>query len=250
MTRALVTGGGRGIGAAVCDRLARDGFSVAVADIDASAASEIAARLPGAGHAGYAVDVSDEQSVAQLFENIERDGDLIAVLVCCAGVLILPDGTRPKIWETTLADWDRTQAVNLRGTFLTIREYLRRRIAAPVRDGRIVTFGSVAAQLGGYRSSSAYIATKAGVLGLTKAVAREAAPLGITVNAVAPGLIDAPMLRQSLDPSDDETAAAAIPLGRIGKPEDVAAAVSYLVSRDASYVTGATIDVNGGYRMQ
>ncbi len=250
MTRALVTGGGRGIGAAVCNRLARDGFAVAVADIDANAAREVAARLPGAGHAGYAVDVSDEQSVTQLFESIERDGDLIGVLVCCAGVLILPDGTRPKIWETTLADWERTQAVNLRGTFLTIREYLRRRVAVPVRDGRIVTFGSVAAQLGGYRSSSAYIASKSGVLGLTKAVAREAAPLGITVNAVAPGLIDAPMLRQSLDPSDDETAAAAIPLGRIGKPEDVAAAVSYLVSPDASYVTGATIDVNGGYRMQ
>src|SRR5690606_22347917 len=109
---------------------------------------------------------------------------------------------------------------------------------------------SVAAQLGGYRSSSAYIASKSAILGLIKAGAREAAPLGVTVNAVAPGLIDAPMLRLSLDPSQDEEISRNIPMGRIGTPDDVAGAVSYLAGPDGGYVTGATLDINGGYRMQ
>ena len=117
-------------------------------------------------------------------------------------------------------------------------------------DGRVVTISSVAAQLGGYRSSASYIASKSAIIGLTKALARELAPHRVTVNSVAPGLIDAPMLRLSLDPADDAKASAQIPLGRLGTPQDVAGAVSFLVSKDASYITGSVIDVNGGYRMQ
>lgn len=131
-----------------------------------------------------------------------------------------------------------------------MREYLRRRTAAPASHARFIAFSSVAAQLGGYRSSSAYIASKSAISGLTKAAAREAAPIGVTVNAVAPGLIDAPMLRLSLDPANDAEIARSIPLNRIGTPEDVAGAVSYLAGPDGAYVTGATLDVNGGYRMQ
>ena len=113
-----------------------------------------------------------------------------------------------------------------------------------------MTFTSSAAQLGGYRSSSSYISSKSGVIGLTKAVARECAGDGITCNAVAPGLIDAPMLRLSLAAGDESAASAGIPLGRIGTPEDVAGAVAFLLSEDASYMTGGVLDVNGGYRMQ
>ncbi len=247
---ALVTGGTGGIGAAVCRTLAEDGLTVVVTDRDLAAAQALAAHLPGSGHVGLSVDVSDEREVERLYDRIESSLGPVSVLVTCAGVLLLrQDGSRNEVIETSLDEWEVTQAVNARGTFLCCREYARRLGDAPA-DARVVTLSSVAAQLGGYRSSSSYIASKSAVLGLTKALARELAPKRVTVNSVAPGLIDAPMLRLSLDPADDQKAASAIPLGRLGTPDDVAAAVRFLVSPAASYITGVTIDVNGGYRMQ
>lgn len=248
---ALVTGGARGIGASVCQALAADGVTVLAADIDLEATRATIAGLPGTGHAAIAMDVTQEDQVAAGFD-AARDafGGAPDILVTCAGILLFAaSGDRPLVGETPLADWQRTMDVNATGCFLTCREYVRR---APAEnpDGRVVTISSVAAQLGGYRSSAAYIASKSAVLGLTKALARELAPRRITVNSVAPGLIDAPMLRLSLDPSQDAAAAANIPLGRIGLPEDVAGAVRYLASPAASYLSGVTIDVNGGYRMQ
>jgi NAD(P)-dependent dehydrogenase (short-subunit alcohol dehydrogenase family) len=175
----------------------------------------------------------------------------VAVLVCVAGLLILPGGERPLIKDMTLDTWERSFAVNTRGAFLCSREYLRRRELAPVDHGRVVFFGSVAAQLGGYRSSAAYIGAKAAVHGYAKAFAREAAHLGITSNVIAPGLIDTEMLRSTVTSSGALAAVAQnIPLGRVGTVADVASAVSYLVSPGAAYVTGDVIDVNGGYRMQ
>lgn len=248
---ALVTGGARGIGAAVCRALAQDGVRVVAADLDASAAQAAAAALPGEGHAGIAMDVAVEAAVQAGFDMTEQAlGGGVDILVACAGILLFaPDGQRPLVVDLSLDDWQRTMQVNATGCFLTCREYARR---APATNpqGRVVTVSSVAAQLGGYRSSAAYIASKSAVLGLTKALARELAPRRITANSVAPGLIDAPMLRLSLDPADDEKAAAGIPLARLGLPEDVAEAVRYLASPAAAYLTGTTIDVNGGYRMQ
>lgn len=247
---ALVTGGCGGIGAAICRRLAHDGLSVAVLDRPQSDAKVLAAALPGEGHRGFQADVADEAGVAEIYRQIEAEMGRIDVLVTAAGVLLLrPDGARNPVAETPFEEWQRTLDINTNGTFLFCREYARR-VNARREGGRIVTLGSVAAQLGGYRSSSAYIASKAAVMGFTKGLARELAPFGVTANSVAPGLIDAPMLRLSLDPADDDKAAASIPLGRLGTPEDVAGAVAYLVSQDASYVTGNVIDVNGGYRMQ
>ncbi|WP_374632106.1 SDR family NAD(P)-dependent oxidoreductase [Ferrovibrio sp.] len=248
---ALVTGAARGIGAGIAQRLAADGLTVAIADLDPKAAEATAASLPGSGHRGYAVDVRDEALVKALFDTVEADFGPLAVLVANAGVLLLREGgVRPLIVDTTLDEWEQSHAVNTRGTFLCTREMLRRRTAQPVADARVVTLSSVAAQLGGYRSSSAYISSKSAVLGFTKAAAREAAPLGLTVNCVAPGLIDAPMLRLSLPPEKDVDVKGSIPLNRIGTPEDVAQAVSFLVSPASSYLTGIVIDVNGGYRMQ
>lgn len=249
--RALVTGACGGIGTAVARRLAADGLAVVAADLDGAAAAALAATLPGTGHAGLACNVADEGSVAAAFAQATGTAGGIDVLVAAAGVLRLrPDGTRPPLAETTLADWEEHHAVNARGTFLCIRAYLRQWLGdARPAAGRVVTFGSVAAQLGGYRSSSAYIGSKGSVMALTKAAAREAAPLGITVNAVAPGLIDTAMLRLSLPEGAEGPVAGAIPLGRIGTPEDVAGAVSFLVGPDAAYLTGGVLDVNGGYRM-
>lgn len=248
---ALITGAARGIGAGIARRLAADGLTIAIADLDPKAAQATADSLPGSGHRGYAVDVRDEAAVKALFDAVETDFGPFAILVANAGILLLREGgRRPLIVETTLEEWEQSHAVNTRGTFLCTREMLRRRTAHPVADARIVTLSSVAAQLGGYRSSSAYISSKAAVLGFTKAAAREAAPLGLTVNCVAPGLIDAPMLRLSLSPEQDAEASGNIPLNRIGTPDDVAQAVSFLVQPASSYLTGIVIDVNGGYRMQ
>lgn len=248
--RYLITGGARGIGLGIARRLAGDGAQITIADLDTDKAADAAGSLPGSGHVGFQIDVSDEASLSKGFDRAEAGGALDGV-VCNAGVLILRNGgERAPIIETELDEWRKTHDVNLTGTFLTVREFLRRRKSNPVSNGRIVTFTSSAAQLGGYRSSSSYISSKSGVIGLTKAVARECAADGITCNAVAPGLIDAPMLRLSLADGEEGAASAGIPLGRIGTPEDVAGAVAFLLSDDASYMTGGVLDVNGGYRMQ
>ncbi|MBK7654163.1 MAG: SDR family oxidoreductase [Burkholderiaceae bacterium] len=247
---AIVTGGGQGIGAGICRQLAAAGLTVVVADIQADKASSVAAAL-GSRHASRAVDVSDEAAVVQLFDDVEAHIGPVGVLVCAAGLLILPGGERPMIADMSLDTWERSFAVNTRGAFLCSREYLRRRTERPVPQGRVIFFGSVAAQLGGYRASAAYIGAKAAVMGYAKAFARESAHLGITANAIAPGLIDTDMLRSTVSSSGALAAAAqSIPLGRIGTVDDVASAVSYLVSPAAAYLTGLVIDVNGGYRMQ
>ncbi|MEN9762271.1 MAG: hypothetical protein RI906_2097 [Pseudomonadota bacterium] len=247
---ALITGAARGIGAAVAARLARDGLTVALADIDQAGAAASAARL-GAPHTAHAIDVADESSVKACFEAVEAQHGPVAVLVNVAGLLIMPGGERPLIGDLSLDIWERSMAVNARGSFLCAREYLQRRERLPLPGGRVIFFGSVAAQLGGYRSSAAYIAAKAAVMGFAKAFARESAHLGITANTIAPGLIDTEMLRSTVSSSGAlEAAARNIPLGRIGTVDDVADAVGYLVSRSADYITGGVIDVNGGYRMQ
>ncbi|WP_229744023.1 SDR family NAD(P)-dependent oxidoreductase [Aliidongia dinghuensis] len=248
---ALVTGGGRGIGAEIARVLADAGCRVAVADIDVANAAATAAALPGEGHLGLGVDVSDERAVEAGFDRVEAELGPVAVLICAAGKLLLQDGRRPLITETNLDNWQEMLAVNTTGPFLCARAFLRRRAEKAVPHGRIVTFSSCAAQLGGYNASAAYIAAKAAVLGLTKAIAREAAPLGITANAVAPGIINTEMLRLAAGGAGQTPASpASVPLGRIGTPREVADAVAFLASEAASYVTGTTMDVNGGYRMQ
>jgi NAD(P)-dependent dehydrogenase (short-subunit alcohol dehydrogenase family) len=247
---ALVTGGGKGIGEAVCRQLAAAGLRVVVADIDGDNARRVAASL-GERHIAKTVDIADEASVKALFDEVEAAQGPISALACVAGILILPGGERPLIKDMTLDNWERSFAVNARGAFLCSREYLRRREALPVPNGRVVFFGSSAAQLGGYRSSAAYIGAKSAVLGYAKAFARESAHLGITANTVAPGLIDTDMLRSTVGSSGNLDAVSQnIPMGRIGTVDDVAAAVSYLISPAAGYLTGSVIDVNGGYRMQ
>lgn len=248
---ALVTGAAGGIGAHVCRALAQAGLKVIVSDLDGQAAARLAAEL-GPGHASLALDVSNEAAVEGAFEQLEAEHGPIGVMVCAAGLLLFQaNGERPLIKDTSVEIWDRSMDVNARGVFLCGRAYLRRREKKPVSHGRVVTFSSVAAQLGGYRSSASYIAAKAAVLGLTKAMARESAHLGVTVNGIAPGLIDTDMLRSTVTSSGAlAQAAQAIPLGRIGTVDDVASAVAFLVSEAAGYITGSVIDVNGGYRMQ
>ena len=246
---ALITGGAQGIGAEVARVLAKDGLTAAVADLDAAKASRLVESL-GPKHGAFAVDVSDEASVVRLFDEIERKLGKVSVLVHCAGMRIVnSDGSRQATAETSLDEWNRTMAVNVTGGFLTAREFIRR-LPADVEHGRIVTVSSIAGQVGGIQSGVSYTTSKAAILGLTKSLARELAPRRITVNCVAPGMIDTAMLRQTNDPKNDEHFAQTIPLRYIGMPNDVAATVSFLVSPGGRYMTGATLDVNGGLRMQ
>lgn len=250
MRVALVTGGASGLGLATAKRFAGDGMTVIVADLDRSRALETAATLSGAGHWGLAMDVADEQSVRSGFDAAESRCGAVAVLACFAGI---SSGDRSRksvaLVDIEVDEWEAIMAVNARGTFLCVREMMRRRLAQPVEQGRIIMVSSTAGQFGSIRAGPAYAASKGAVLSMMKVAAREAAPLNITVNAIAPGSIDTPMLTQILG-GETAAIAAAVPLKRIGTADDVAAAASYLASAGAAYVTGATIDVNGGSQMR
>lgn len=222
---ALVTGGSRGIGAAVTERLVTDGWRVATL---------------GRSGGDVRADVGDPQAVAGAFERIEADLGPVLVLVNNAGV-------REDALTMRLSDsaWETVLATNLSGAFHCTRAALRPMLAA--RWGRIVNVSSVVAERGNPGQAN-YAAAKAGMIGMAKSVAAEVATRGITVNCVAPGFIATPMT-EALSEEQTARAAAAVPMGRFGNPDEVAAAVVYLASAEAAYVTGATLHVNGGLAM-
>ena len=239
---ALVTGAGRGIGREIVLALARDGVDCAVSDVDADAAAETAAAVEALGRRGLAVeaDVSDAAAVAAV---VERAGEVlgpVAILVNNAG--ITRDGLLMRMKDE---DWDRVLAVNLKGAFLCIRAAARGMMKR--RWGRIVNIASVVGAMGNAGQAN-YSASKAGLIGLTKTVARELASRGVTCNAVAPGFIDTAMTR-ALPEEVRTDLLARIPLGRLGTAADVAAAVRFLVSDQAAYITGQVLHVNGGMYM-
>ena len=236
MRSVLITGAAGGFGTAIAQALSADGMTIFGCD-----------RQPGDGI--HAMDVTDEDQVRAIFDRAESLNGPLSVLVTCAG--IMPSGTQPaRIADMTIEEWDNVFAVNSRGTFLCLREFLRRREQAPLPGATAVLMSSAAAQLGGYRGSASYVASKAAILGLTKIAAREAAAYGVTVNCVAAGPVRTQMLEAATTPESVASLSERIPLGRIGSTDDIAAAVRYLVSPGARWVTGATMDVNGGYRMQ
>ena len=247
---ALITGGGSGIGAASAEVLARAGCTIAVTDIRPDAAADVVARLPGKGHRAYALDAGNERDIDGVFARAERELGPVGIIVCCAGIIITPVAGPPALTDMTAADWDKTFAVNTRGVFLCSRAFLRARARCRVAHGRIIAISSAAAQIGGYRGSADYIASKAAVIALVKVTARQVATQGITANCIAPGPIDTPMLRTAVPVGAEGPMLAHVPVGRLGRPEEIAAAVAYLASPEAAFVTGSTIDVNGGYRMQ
>jgi NAD(P)-dependent dehydrogenase (short-subunit alcohol dehydrogenase family) len=245
---AVVTGGGsaRGIGRALAARLAADGWAVAVLDVDGAAAERVAAEI-GAAHGtptlGVAVDVTDEQSVDTAVAAVEAALPPVVGLANLAGV-----SSPTEFLDVTPAEWDRVFAVNMRGTFLVTHRLVPAMIAAGV--GRIVSVSSVSAQRGGGTYSKVpYSASKAAIIGFTRALAREMAPHGITVNAVAPGPVDTDIMGGRLTAERKLAMSVDIPLGRVGTVEDVAALMAFLMGPDAGYITAATYDVNGGLQM-
>jgi len=238
---AVVTGAGSGIGRAIAIRLAEDEAAIAVWDLNGEGASETARLITEAGGKAIAItaDCADAAAIEAAAARTRAELGPITILVNNAGVAsFVPYREIPE------DVWDRTIRINLKGPHLCIRAIIPDMLAA--QWGRIINITSSSVQSGSVNQAH-YVASKGGLMGLTKALALEFAPTGITVNMVPPGFIDTPMLRAS--PVDVEKFTATLPMRRIGKPEDIAAACAYLASEEASYVTGQTISTNGGRYM-
>ncbi|AWB87662.1 SDR family NAD(P)-dependent oxidoreductase [Mycetocola zhujimingii] len=245
---AVITGAGseRGIGRATAARLAKSGWSVALLDIDKAAAIASAAwvaETTGAEALGVGVDISDEASVAAAIDEVEQQLPAIGALVNLAGI-----SSPTPFMEETVEAWDQVFAVNTRGTFIVSQRVLRGMIER--KYGRIVSASSISAQRGGGTYSKvAYSASKAAVIGFTRALAREMGEHNITVNAVAPGPIDTDIMGGTLTEERKAAMSADTLIGRVGTRDDVAALIDFLVSDDASYITAATYDINGGLQI-
>jgi 3-oxoacyl-[acyl-carrier protein] reductase len=239
---ALVTGGAQGIGKAVALTLARHGADVIVADVNLEKARETAKEVEAAGRSAMAVnvDVTRLSDVEQMVESAMGHFGKVDILINNAGI------ARDKlILRMTEEDWDAVLDVNLKGTFNCTKAIIKH--MSKQRSGKIVNIASVVGEMGNAGQAN-YSASKAGVIGFTKTIAREFAQRGINVNAIAPGYIQTPMT-EVLPEKAKEELKRMIPMERLGQPEDVAQAVLFLVSEASSYVTGQVLNVNGGIYM-
>jgi 2-hydroxycyclohexanecarboxyl-CoA dehydrogenase len=241
---AIVTGAASGIGLAIAERLATDGHAVAIFDRDADAGTAAAASISAAGGTALAVtvDVADPDQVQSGVEQVRSTLGPAVILVNNAGI----EGF-DRFLDITLDTWERLLRVNLTGAFICCQAVVPAMVEAGW--GRIVNISSSSAQ-GGQPLMSHYVSSKAGMIGLTKALALELGPEGITVNTIPPGFIDTPMLRASeakgLLGKGVDFHASQTPVRRAGRPEDIAATTAFLVSDDAAYITGQVVGVNGG----
>jgi 3-oxoacyl-[acyl-carrier protein] reductase len=238
---ALVTGAGRGIGKSIAFLLAREGFRLAVNDVTAAAAQATTKEIQQ--HGGLAVaaasDVTREDSVRAMVAGIVKDSGSIDILVNNAGVL------RPtKVIDISEEEWDLVMNGNLKSTFLCIKHVLPLMMAKGW--GRIVNLSSTAGKSVSTIGGAHYTAAKAAVLGLTRHVAKESARFGVTANSICPGLIDTEMVRNTISEGTLRQITDSFPIPRLGRPEEVAHLVRFLVSDEAAYITGASFDITGG----
>ncbi|CQD03497.1 dehydrogenase [Mycobacterium europaeum] len=245
-TTAIVTGGAMGLGLAITEALTARGTKVAIFDIAAEPVQAQVARLNenGAAVTGHVVDVSDRAQVESAVSKVRAELGPVLMLVNNAGIEQFG-----KFTEITDEQWDRVMAVNLRGPFICTQAVLPDMLDA--RWGRIVNISSSSAQ-GGQARMAAYVSSKAGVIGLTKSLALELGPKGITVNTIPPGMVVTPMLEKAIAEgrftASLEHFASITPVRRAGRPEDIANAAIFLCQDESSYITGQVIGVNGGRR--
>jgi len=242
---ALITGAGSGLGQATAQLFAQEGAHVIVADISQRRAEAVAAEINKTNASqvmGLQADVTQSQAVSALVERAKSAYGPINILVNNAGIAQIKD-----LLDITPEDWQRMVDVHMKGTFLCTRAVIGDMIAA--QWGRVINTASVAGMTGGPQNAH-YAAAKAAIIGFTRSLALEYARSGITVNAVAPGLIETPMVKQGTGPAAEKVVdffIRRIPMRQMGKPEDIAAAHLYLASDDAAYVTGQVLSPNGGY---
>ena len=238
---AIVTGAAQGMGAAIAGRLAAEGAKVVLSDINAEKVAGVAERINAAAEnsaLAMRTDVTKEDEVAEMVEMAIAHYGTVGILVNNAGILY-----PTRIDHVTKAEWDEVIDVNLNGSFLCSKAVLP--IMKANKFGRIVNMSSSAGRSVSTLGGVHYTAAKAGVLGLTRGMAKEVAPFGITVNAVCPGLIDTEMARENCTPERLRAYEESFPIPRLGTPEEVAQLIIFLAT-DAAYITGASIDINGG----
>lgn len=247
--RAIVVGGAGGIGSAICRRLAMDGYRVVIADFDLKRAEELLGSLDGTDHEAVAIDVMDERKVDAAFASIEESAPA-AILVVATGGPVVHLGQRVNVATMSLSDWRRTVDLNLTGVFTCVQKFAQLRLAKPLEQSRIVIIGSAVGLLGGTGTDIGYVSAKAALFGFVRQAAHELAAAGVTVNTVAPGPVETPEFIRNTNDQIRGAIASNTLLQRLATPEEVSSGVSYLVSPAASYITGASLDINGGMPMR
>jgi len=245
---AIVTGAGRGIGRAIALRLAQEGAIVTICDIEEESTKSVCKEINDSGKQSvpFKCDVSDEKNIQTMVEKTLTKYGKIDILVNNAGISPKKEGRKPNLTEISLDEWNNVIGVNLTSVFLCSKAVLPYLIKQ--KAGWIINISSSAALDGGFLAAAHYVASKGGISAMTKSLAREVAPFGITVNAIAPGRVESPMAHLT-SPERNIEALKRIPMGRFATPEEVANAVLFLASGQAQYITGITLNVSGGYVM-
>jgi len=240
----IITGAGQGIGAEIAKIFASRGANVAINDVNHETANKTVEEITSLGGIAkfFPADVTNEQEINNMIKNIIETFGSLDILVNNAGIM-----ATSKTDELSVENWDRTLAINLKGTFICCKAVLAE--MKEKKSGKIINISSLAGESGGITVAVDYSASKAGVLALTKKLALEVAGFNINVNAIAPGTTQTPMI-EAMSEEQRKTLSAKIPLQRFGLPKDIAYAACFLASEEASFITGATLDVNGGLLMR
>ena len=242
---ALVTGAAAGIGFATTKLLVRNGYVVVMADRDAAALAAAAAELPAAASMTIAIDVAEHGAAAEIDEAIRKRFEPVSILVNNAGISPKHSGKPAAVLEVSLDEWEMVLKVNLTAPLILCKQFLPAMIERGW--GRIINMSSLVGRTRALTNGAAYATSKSGILGLTRHMAAVYARFGVTSNAVAPGRVRTAL--SEAGPQAESNYAQLAPVGRIGRPEEVAAAIAFLASEDAGFINGAVIDVNGGIAM-